>query len=49
MSIEIFMDSRIFYSLALVLVISTGTVFAEDAAAALTTNGTLPADFLRAE
>ena len=30
MSIEIFMDSRIFYSLALVLVISTGTVFAEE-------------------
>ncbi len=29
MSIEIFVDSRIFYSLALLLVISTGTVFAE--------------------
>ncbi|MDF2422280.1 MAG: PEFG-CTERM sorting domain-containing protein [Nitrosopumilus sp.] len=29
MSIEIFVDSRIFYSLALLLAISTGTVFAE--------------------
>jgi len=29
MSIEIFVDSKIFYSLALLLVISTGTVFAE--------------------
>ena len=29
MSIEIFVDSRIFYSIALLLVISTGTVFAE--------------------
>ncbi len=29
MSVEIFVDSRIFYSLALLLVISTGTVFAE--------------------
>jgi hypothetical protein len=30
MSIGMFMDSRIFYSLALLLVISTGTVFAEE-------------------
>jgi len=30
MSIDVFMDSRIFYSLALLLVISTGTVFAEE-------------------
>ncbi len=30
MRIEIFMDYRIFYSLALLLVISTGTVFAEE-------------------
>ncbi len=30
MSIEIFVDSRIFYSLALLVVISTGTAFAEE-------------------
>jgi len=38
MSIEIFMDSRIFYSLVLLLVISTGTVFAEEFLVLVKTN-----------